>query len=50
MEDGLHAFRWGELGKCYTYTNERERKLARFKARRQGMRIEESIKERKRND
>ena len=47
MEDGKHGMRWGKAGKCYTYSNEKEKKLARLKAQRQGRRIEMSIAERR---
>ena len=40
--DGKPGYRWGEAGKCYTYTpgNDRARATARMKAEIQGRAIE----------
>lgn len=34
------GFKWGEQGKCFTYTNDAEREVARQKAIAQGRAIE----------
>lgn len=39
QENGKPGFKWGKSGKCYTYSNERSRKLAITKAQKQGRAI-----------
>jgi len=41
-ENGINGYKWGDRGKCYTYTNERQREQARESALRQGRAIESS--------
>jgi len=47
--EGKPGFKWGESGKCYTYSpgNESSRKAARKKAAEQGRAIKASQKRRK---
>jgi hypothetical protein len=39
QEDGKSGYKWGESGKCYTYTDESSKKEAHEKARKQGAAI-----------
>lgn len=50
QKDGKSGYKWGDSGKCYTYEgdNEKSRKNAREKARKQGIRIE--LEKRKRGE
>ena len=37
---GKNGFKWGDEGKCYTYSNDSDKEAAREKAKRQGRAIE----------
>lgn len=46
MADGKPGYKWGDSGKCYTYTvgNESSRRVAKEKAMKQAAAIESSKK------